>query len=78
MEYNNITAEMVEQLLTAHFLCVIICAINTVETGHMNTGYKYILTRNVSIRPGINFTGYKNMPVIRTFFYNDVLINGFH
>ena len=50
------------------------------NTGYKNTGYKNILARNVSIRPSINFTFYKNIPVIRTFFStpDDVLITGFH
>ena len=46
----------------------------------VETGYKNILARNVSIRPYINFTSYKNIPVIRTFVStpDDVLITGFH
>ena len=46
----------------------------------METGYKNILAGNVSIRLSINFTSYKNIPVIRTCFStpNDVLITGFH
>ena len=46
---------------------------STVETGYMN-----ILAGNVSIRPSINFTSCKNIPVIRTFFSTpyDVLITG--
>ena len=36
------------------------------NTGYKNTGYKNILAGNVSIRPSINFTFYKNIPVIRT------------
>ena len=46
----------------------------------VETGYKNILAGNLSIRPSINFTIYKNIPVIRTLYStpDDVLITGFH
>ena len=46
----------------------------------VETCYKNILAGNVSIRPYIDFTSYKNIPVLKTCFStpDDVLMTGFH